>query len=186
MTELYQAKYMLSLIDNVIDEDVRAKLVESLSHATQGDYDDVFVELFRTIINNYGDGKTYNTELAKSTIESEFISLGLNNIYGDYAELKDLINLSIDAYHQTNLTFENHAELYNSFINVADNMSNTYKNAVYYTVLKYLVRNNKLLNNVDLTRQIISYLDTQDTAGVSESCLYRILFPVFASVRIMS
>lgn len=165
--ELNQAKYLLSVSNNAVEDSVRQEITSYVENSNKTMCDVLFAQIILAVIDSVKDG-IYTLEMAKTVVQTEFIELGLSSACGDYTIFSDLINLVINSCEYTNLRADNFIYLYKSFISLADNLDFDYKSNIYYAILRHMVQSNCILNDKELTEKIVSYLDSIDQSNVEE------------------
>ena len=180
MTELYKAKYLLSLIDNTTTDDIRNDFINSICNLPKDYLNTIFIEIMSIIFDN----KIYNADNIKLLLETEFVKLGLSELYGDYSNIKAIIDMSIDEYCNINNSSNILPNLYKSFILFADKQERiTNKTYIYYAVLSCMVRLNGTLVDIELTRKIVDYLNTQDLKNMNKDIFCYLIRRTCSSIK---
>ena len=165
MNELYQAKYLLGLCSNDIDEETRVNFASCVDSSNQELCDNIFALVIFTVVDGIQTG-VYTKESAKSYIENEFVQLGLDSACGDFSKFNKFIDLVIESCDLKCVKVQDFVDVYSLFIDVADEIGDSYKTNIYYSVLRQIVNSMHTLSNADLTRKIVTYLDGLDVSSI--------------------
>lgn len=166
MDELYQAKYLLGLSMAEVDDEIRLKFSSSIDYSNEMECNNIFSLLIFAVIDGIKND-VYTKEFARSVIKTEFVKLGLEKIYGDYLKFDNFINLVLDSYGLSYSKVNDFINIYQSFIEVADEIDGSCKTDIYYSVLCSIVHAQHVLINPELTQKITNHIDNCDRNKIS-------------------
>ena len=147
----YRAKYILSIVENVITDDIRSSYIGSIDLSSTTNAINVLGVAVSAI--NKCENQTADEE--KAYISTEYTALGLESVLGSYDLYKNFLEGLVDI-NRSEYDYSTLITRYKQLYKLTETLPEEYRHCIYVSILNILVKRSMITTDIEFSNTIIN------------------------------